>query len=208
MFYLHTENNTIENLGVTPFDIKKYLGLTRVTEDILIVFDESNNTGWYEKKNNTERYYLEDITKLSKAIKLMQELKDNPTLIYNPKLDKNEVDLDKLKDNKIGILNNNRNNEVANMIIELEINNKKIPFNADETSQIRLNRAVTALNDDDTIDWIDANGNIHTLTKQQCLEGIRIAGQKQTEIFIKAAKLKQQVKSASTIEDVEKITWS
>jgi len=119
----------------------------------------------------------------------------------------NKEKFEKTKQSKLKELNQARDNEVANIIVELDLNGELIPFNADETSQIRLNRAVTALGDTDTIDWIDVNGNIQTLTKQQCLEGMRIAGQKQTEIFVKCAQLKQQVRNATTIEEIEAIQW-
>ena len=114
---------------------------------------------------------------------------------------------EKAKQSKIKELNQVRDNKVANMIVKLELNEELIPFNADEASQIRLNRAVTALGDNDTIDWIDANGNIQMLTKQQCLEGMKLAGQKQTETFVKCAQLKQQVRNATTIEEIEAIQW-
>ena len=119
----------------------------------------------------------------------------------------NREKFEKAKQLKLKELNQTRDNEVANMIVELEINNKTTPFNADETSQVRLNRAVTALGDNDTINWIDANGNIQTITKQQCLEGMKIAGMAQTKIFIYAAKLKEQVEQTSTIEELNKIVW-
>jgi len=120
----------------------------------------------------------------------------------------NKEKFEKAKQLKLKELNQIRDNEVTDMIVELELNGELIPFNADETSQVRLNRAVTALGDNDTINWIDANGNIQTLTKQQCLEGMRIAGQKQTEIFVKCAQLKQQVRNATTIEEIEEIKWN
>jgi len=114
--------------------------------------------------------------------------------------------LSEAKQSKIVKLNNQRDKEVKNMVIEIIINGVKVPFNADEMSQIRLNRAVTTLQKDtDTVEWIDANGNIQTLTKADCLNCMIIAGQKQTELFINCAELKKQVKQASTLEYLQKI---
>ena len=145
-------------------------------------------------KNN--RYYQEIQQWINQGNKIEPAFTEEERLKY-------------FKQKKLKELNLQRDNAVKNMIVEVEMNKTKIPFNADEISQIRLNRAITALqNDDDTINWIDANGNIQVLTKKQCLDGMVEAGRKQTEIFVKCAQLKQQVRQAKTIEEVKAIKWN
>jgi len=119
----------------------------------------------------------------------------------------NKKQLNDAIENKIDEINENRNNEVKNMIVTITINKTKVSFNADETSQLRLTRAISILNDKDTIDWIDADGNTQIITKNDCIKLMEIAGKQQTDIFIKAAKLKKQIREANSIIEINKISW-
>jgi len=92
------------------------------------------------------------------------------------------------------LLNKQRDEEVANLTIDLTLNDEVVPFDADEVSQLRITRALQVLeDDDDTLDWIDANGDIRTLTKAQINEGLKLASYKQSNIFMRYAKLKEEL---------------
>jgi len=117
-------------------------------------------------------------------------------------IEPDNIQIEKLKNKLYKRYKTKRNEEVNNLIIELN----DIPFNADETSQLRISRAIQILeNDDDTLQWIDANNNIQTLTKLDIKQGLLLAGQKQSEIFIKYRTLMNDLEN-KTLEELKKIT--
>jgi len=91
-------------------------------------------------------------------------------------------------------LNEQRDKEVANLTVTLTLDGENVKFDADETSQLRITRAIQILeNTNDTLEWIDASGVIKTLTKGQIKQGLALAAQKQSEIFMKYAKEKEEL---------------
>lgn len=49
-------------------------------------------------------------------------------------------------------------------------------FDADETSQNRMSRAITGMAESDTLPWVLANNNIIQVTKLELLEALKLAG--------------------------------
>ena len=92
------------------------------------------------------------------------------------------------------LLNEQRDEEVANLTITLDLDGESVEFDADETSQLRITRTIQVLEKDtDTLEWIDASGIIRTLTKAQIKQGLALAAQKQSEIFMECARKKDEL---------------
>lgn len=49
-------------------------------------------------------------------------------------------------------------------------------FDADETSQNRMSRAITGMSESDTLPWVLANNNVIQVTRLELLEALRLAG--------------------------------
>ncbi len=118
-------------------------------------------------------------------------------------LDKQKFD--NAKQSKIKELKDKRDSLVDQIIVTISTGES---LNGDEASQTRMTRAISALPDDTTtIDWIDANNAAVVLTKPKLLEALTLAGQEQTKIFATYNQYRQQVLSATTVEDIEAIAW-
>ena len=50
------------------------------------------------------------------------------------------------------------------------------------------------MDDSDTIPWITENNGVIDISKDDLKSVLKLAGQKQTEIFVKYSKLKQELK--------------
>ena len=100
-----------------------------------------------------------------------------------------------LKNDFLNMMNKDRSSEVENIIITLS--DKKTVLNGDEISQSRISRAILGLPDDATkINWIGADGKVYKLNKSKLQEALTLAGQAQTEIWIKYAEKKNELKAA------------
>jgi len=86
-------------------------------------------------------------------------------------------------------LNKQREIEVNNLVIEIDA----VSLDGDEESQTRMSRAISVLSEGETIIWIDASGVPQELTKEQLQAFLKVAGKKQTEIFIKYSELKGEL---------------
>ena len=119
-----------------------------------------------------------------------------------------EEKLNILKQIKIIELNNARDTELANLKVKFTLSTgEEAEFDADEISQTRLTRALSALKDDEKISWIGTNYKIYKLTKEDCYSGLRVAGELQTQLFAKCAELKAKVLTAQTEEDIKAVSW-
>ena len=58
-------------------------------------------------------------------------------------------------------------------------------FDGDEVSQERMSRSIVALDDGETIIWVLHDNSIANVTKEQLKMALRLAGQKQTELWTK-----------------------
>lgn len=56
-------------------------------------------------------------------------------------------------------------------------------FDGDETSQTRMTRAILMMDDIETIAWTLANNTVTNVTKAELREALRLAGQRQTELW-------------------------
>lgn len=68
--------------------------------------------------------------------------------------------------------------------IKVEVNGKL--FDGDETSQGRMARSLVALKDDETITWVLSDNTTAQVSKDDLLEALRLAGLKQTELWVLA----------------------
>lgn len=58
-------------------------------------------------------------------------------------------------------------------------------FDADETSQGRIARAIVGLEKLETITWVLANNTVAEVTREELVEALRLAGAKQSEVWIR-----------------------
>lgn len=66
-----------------------------------------------------------------------------------------------------------RNNAVSNLKVTTTAGNE---FDADETSQNRMSRAITGMSESDTLPWVLANNSVIQVTKAELLEALKLAG--------------------------------
>lgn len=66
-----------------------------------------------------------------------------------------------------------RNNAVNNLKVTTTAGNE---FDADETSQNRMSRAITGMSESDTLPWVLANNSVIQVTKAELLEALKLAG--------------------------------
>lgn len=95
------------------------------------------------------------------------------------------------KELKIANMLKLRNTRVLNIKVTLESGET---LDGNEKSQERMSRAINALDPEETIFWIDVNGKPQELTREQLKTALKLAGQKQTEIFIEYAQKKAELK--------------
>jgi len=107
-----------------------------------------------------------------------------------------EIKIDEIRNNNINIkkkledLNIQRTKEVKE--IKVQISNGAI-LDGDEISQGRISRTLSVIGDE-TIQWVADNG-VYDLVKSDLEEALLLAGQEQTEIWIKYNTLKEELKA-------------
>jgi len=110
------------------------------------------------------------------------------------------------KKNKINYLKQVRDKLVNEIVVTLETEEQ---LDGNELAQTRMSRAIQALPDDTTeLNWIDATNNTIKLTKPKFSEALVLAGQRQTEIYVKYNELRTKVESAATVKEINTITWN
>mgnify|MGYP001330002703 CR=1 FL=1 len=67
----------------------------------------------------------------------------------------------------------------------LEVSYSDVVYQADETSQDRMARAILNILDGESIKWVAKDNSVQILTKEDLKQIARLAGQAQTEIWIK-----------------------
>ena len=70
---------------------------------------------------------------------------------------------------------------VAN--IKVTVNDKV--YDGDETSQTRIARAISVMNDTETIAWVLADDSVHMATKAELSEALKLAGAEQTSLWVR-----------------------
>jgi len=153
-------------------------------------------------KNNeyVESILVNENEKSTDTLKVGYKLPNNNTFLYS-KYDKEsdsfipviQNDLNEIlrweKDNKIKELNKIRNKEVSTITMTVD----NITLDGNEKSQERISRAITALDPEETTFWIDVNGEAQELSREQLKMALKLAGQKQTEIFVEYAQKKAEL---------------
>lgn len=59
-----------------------------------------------------------------------------------------------------------------------------VEYQADEVSQGRMARAITAMGDEDTIEWVAKDNSVKVLSKVELKELLRLCGVEQTKLWI------------------------
>lgn len=72
-----------------------------------------------------------------------------------------------------------RSEAVSKIIVEVD----GMKFDGDEESQQRIARSIIALEDSETMPWVLYDNTIAKVTKEQLKQVLRLAGQKQTELW-------------------------
>jgi len=74
-----------------------------------------------------------------------------------------------------------RTKAVENIIVTTTAGNS---FDGDETSQTRMARAISIMNDTETVGWKLANNTFALVNKAELQEALRLAGQQQTQMWV------------------------
>ena len=75
--------------------------------------------------------------------------------------------------------------ERAEAVESITVEVDGLVFDGDEKSQERMARSIVALADGETIVWVLHDNSIANVTKEQLKTALRLAGQKQTELWTK-----------------------
>lgn len=59
-------------------------------------------------------------------------------------------------------------------------------FQGDETSQTRMSRSLSVMNDDETIRWVLADNTPAQVSKTQLIEALRLAGAEQARLWVQS----------------------
>lgn len=73
-----------------------------------------------------------------------------------------------------------RADAVSKIIVEVD----GMTFDGDEESQQRVARSIIALEDGETMPWVLYDNTIAEVTKEQLKQVLRLAGQKQSELWV------------------------
>lgn len=73
-----------------------------------------------------------------------------------------------------------RGQAVGSIVVEVD----GMKFDGDETSQTRMARSISVMTDDDTTIWVLATNTPVQVTKSQLSQVLRLAGQRQTELWV------------------------
>lgn len=88
---------------------------------------------------------------------------------------------EELQARALAMAKSERADAVSNITVEVD----GLVFDGDEKSQERMARSIVALNDGETITWVLHDNTIANVTKEQLKTALRLAGQKQTELWTK-----------------------
>lgn len=75
--------------------------------------------------------------------------------------------------------------ERAEAVSQITVEVDGFVFDGDETSQERMARSIVALDEGETIIWVLHDNSIAQVSKEQLKAALRLAGQKQTELWTK-----------------------
>lgn len=73
--------------------------------------------------------------------------------------------------------------ERQNKVDNLEITHNDIIYQGDETSQTRMSRAISVMNDTETTEWVAKDNSIQILNKSDLSDILKEAGIRQTQIW-------------------------
>lgn len=98
-----------------------------------------------------------------------------------PEFTQEELDIKSVQEAK-ALKDKNRLDSMNSLTVETIAGNV---YDADETSQNRMSRAINALPDDvTTTSWILADNSVKLVTKAELKEALKLAGEAQTAIWI------------------------
>lgn len=124
---------------------------------------------------------------------------ENNELVLNPEWD--NVVLTGLKQTKIS-----ENDTARDEALNKGVTYNNVLFDSDTDQKANLLGAVLQMSDTDTIEWYGMNNDSLTCTKQDLLNIGGLITQLQSFCWTRNAEIKEQIKNASTIEEVNAIT--
>lgn len=74
--------------------------------------------------------------------------------------------------------------ERASAVSKITVEVDGMVFDGDEKAQQRVARSIIALDDDETMPWVLYDNSVVQVTKAQLKQVLRLAGQKQSELWI------------------------
>lgn len=89
---------------------------------------------------------------------------------------------DELETQAIAEYKASRQEAVNNIKVTTEAGNT---FDGDETSQTRMVRAASLMDDEEVTTWVLADNTVIEVTKAELMEASKLAGQEQTKLWIK-----------------------
>ena len=175
------------------FDRRVHVGLPNIEDrkKILELYLEGKN-----HEINIERLVQETAGFSSAALAtlineaLLNMIKNNKSIVDNEdiRIAKNKLEFGK---KQIKILDEKQKEatyqdwkqERQNKVDNIEVTYNSIVYQGDELSQTRIARAISAMSDTETIDWVSKDNSIQTLNKVDLSAILKEAGIKQTQIW-------------------------
>jgi hypothetical protein len=102
-------------------------------------------------------------------------------LIINPPEPEHVPTQEEIEAQALAIAKRERAKAVDRLTVEVE----GMVFDADEVSQQRVARSIVALQEGETMPWVLYDNTIVQVTKSQLMQVLRLAGQKQCELWVK-----------------------
>lgn len=127
---------------------------------------------------------------------------DNGGYYYIIRENINVVDIDALKNNKIRYLKQRRDAEE-----QTPISYSGYRWDFDDKAIQRINGAIIALGDEDTITWTTADNEEIVVNQEDLNDIIKASAIRSNALHVKYRELKHQVEQAETENQIKKIVW-
>lgn len=145
-----------------------------------------NGTKWEYIEDNRGKTIYVKATKEDLKVDYLGKIKDEHTLLVPKKFDEWDYTQNKwVEDERIKKETEYQNwkTERQNKVDNLEITHNDIIYQGDETSQTRMSRAISIMNDTETTEWVAKDNSIQILNKSDLSDILKEAGIRQTQIW-------------------------
>lgn len=145
-----------------------------------------NGAKWEYVEDNRNTVVYNKETKQESKIDYLGKIKEDVTISKPEQFDKWDYTQNKwVEDERIKKETEYQNwkTERQNKVDNLEITHNDIIYQGDETSQIRMSRAISVMNDTETTEWVAKDNSIQILNKSDLSDILKEAGIRQTQIW-------------------------